>query len=105
PKQVVDQMKTPARVAGGFLYAKQMRLFLFIGLYETGKILLEARHAAPAIHDLLLAAGPGRMRLWVDVEMQDNHFLAPSGAGGEFTAVGHHHFDGVVARMDILLHR
>jgi hypothetical protein len=37
--------------------------------------------------------------------MHDIALLAPGGAGGEFAAVGHYHFDGVVAGMDVLLHR
>ena len=61
--------------------------------------------AAAAVEQLLLATGPGRVRLRVDVEMHDIALLAPGGAGGEFAAVGHHDLDGVVAGMDILLHR
>src|SRR5262245_33609889 len=45
------------------------------------------------------------MRLRVNVEMQNVTLFAPGGAGSEFAAVRHHHFDGVVARMDILFHR
>ena len=40
------------------------------GLQKTLEFLLEARHPAATVEHLLLAAGPGRMRLRVDVEMQ-----------------------------------
>jgi hypothetical protein len=53
---------------------------------------------------MLLAAGPGRVRLRVDVEMHDIAFLAPGGAGGEFAAIRHHDLDGVVVGVNILLH-
>ena len=89
----------------GFLPFRSLRLLLLVGFKEAGKLLLEARHAATAVDDLLLAAGPGRMRLRVNVEMQDITVFAPGGAGGEFTAIGHDHLDGVVAWMDILFHR
>src|SRR5262249_928204 len=79
-------------------------LFLLVGLQEAGELLLEARHTAAAVDKLLLPAGPGRMRLGVDVEVQGVTLLAPGGAGAEFTAVGHDHLDGVVGRMRILLH-
>ena len=39
-------------------------------LEEAFELLLEARQPAAAVEKLLLAAGPGRMRLRVDVEMQ-----------------------------------
>jgi hypothetical protein len=37
--------------------------------------------------------------------MQNVTLFAPGGAGGEFAAVCHHHFDGMVTRVDILFHR
>jgi hypothetical protein len=56
------------------------------------------------IEELLLAAGPGRVRLGIDIEAQRVAFLAPGGAGGEFSTVGHHHLDGVIVRMQVRFH-
>src|SRR5262249_17429109 len=53
---------------------------------------------------LLLTAGPSRMRLRVDVEVQRVALLAPRAAGGELGAVGHHHLDGVIVRMQVGFH-
>src|SRR6202008_390059 len=48
---------------------------------DTLELLLEARDAAATIHDLLGAAGPGRVRFGVDVEVQLVAGLAPGGTG------------------------
>jgi hypothetical protein len=61
----------------------RVRLFL----EEARIFLLETRQPAAAINQVLLAAGPRRMRLRVDVEMQRIAGLAPGRAGGEFGAV------------------
>src|SRR3954451_186381 len=53
---------------------------------------------------MLLAAGPGGMRLGIDVERQRIAGLAPSGAGAEFAAVGHHDIDDVIVGVKILFH-
>jgi hypothetical protein len=53
---------------------------------------------------MLLAAGPGRVRLRIDIEMQRIPGLAPGGARGELGTVGHDHFDGMVIGMRIGLH-
>src|SRR5262249_52381638 len=42
----------------------------------------DPREPPAAIHQLLLTAGPGRMRLGVDVEVHGVAFLAPGAAGG-----------------------
>src|SRR5712672_1229315 len=94
------------RQARGFSFTGAAGLFLLfgllvVGLEKAGELLLEARHAAAAIDQMLLAAGPGRVRLRVDVEMHDIAILAPGRAGGEFAAVGHDDLDGVVVRVDI----
>src|SRR5450759_3492278 len=101
----------PPRLARGFLLPGLSRdLFLgffgllFVGLEKARELLLEARHAAAAVEQMLLAAGPGRMGLRIDVEMHDIALLAPSGTGGEFAAIGHHNLDGVVVGVDIGLH-
>src|SRR5688500_10651767 len=45
------------------------------------------------------------MGLRIDVEMQHVAFLAPSRAGGEFAAVSHLDGDGVIAGVQVGLHR
>src|SRR6185437_12610942 len=50
-------------------------------LEEAGKLLLEPGDAAAAVEDLLGAAGPGRVRLGVDIEVHRIAVLAPGGAG------------------------
>src|SRR5688572_21232703 len=66
--------------------------------------LVEARHLAAGVEQLLVAAGPGRMDLGVDVELQRVAFLAPGGAGLEHGAVGHLHLDHVVIGVGLGLH-
>src|SRR5580658_334761 len=73
-------------------------------LEEARELLVEPRQAAAAVEQVLLAAGPGRVRFRVDVEMQRIARLAPGGPGGEFGAVGHDHFDGVVVGMGVGFH-
>src|SRR5215813_13040642 len=93
-------MKNPPRA--GVLAAKRVRALLLEP--DAGKLLLEPREPPAAIHQLLLTAGPSRMRLRVDVEVHGVAFLAPGAAGGEFGAVGHHHLDGVIVRMQVGFH-
>src|SRR5580692_1705101 len=73
-------------------------------LEEAREFLVETRQAAAAVEQVLLAAGPGRVRFRVDIEMQRIARLAPGGPGGEFGAVGHDHFDGVVVGMGVGFH-
>src|SRR5882672_2530314 len=77
---------------------------LFLLEADAGELLLEAGDPPSAIHELLLATGPGRVRLRVDVETQRVTLLAPGGAGGELGAVRHDHLDGVVFGMSVGLH-
>src|SRR3954471_16635501 len=117
-------MKTPlargfciSRVADGlFLLGLFLGLFLALGralgfalvlafLEKAGELLLEPRQARTAVKQLLLAAGPGRVRLRVDVEIHDIALLAPGRAGDEFGAVGHHNLDAVIVRMNLGFHR
>src|SRR5262245_28125823 len=93
-------MKNPARA--GFLTAKRVRALLLEP--DAGKLLLEPREPPAAIHQLLLTTGPSRMRLRVDVEVHGVAFLAPGAAGSEFGAVGHHHLDSVIVRMQVEFH-
>lgn len=73
-------------------------------LVEEAEFLLELGYAATAVEQRLLAAGPGRMRLGIDIEGQRVARLAIGRAGDELGAVGHHHIDGVIIGMDALLH-
>src|SRR5215472_15609619 len=100
PSQSGNRMKNPAR-AGVLTTERTQTLFLEP---DPGKLLLEPREPPAAVHQLLLTASPGRMRLRVDVEVQGVAFLAPGAAGGEFGAVGHHHLDGVIVRVQVGIH-
>ncbi len=71
---------------------------------KARKLLLEARDAAAAIHQLGVAAGPGRVRLRVDVEVQRVAFLAPGGAGQVLGSVGHHDLNRMIIRMNFGFH-
>src|SRR4051812_46138855 len=64
-------------------------------LPEPAELLLEAREAAAAVEQMLLAAGPRRMRFRVDIEAQRVAGLAPGGTGGELGSVSHDDLDGV----------
>src|SRR3954447_7519186 len=57
-----------------------------------------------AFDDLHVAAGPGRVRLRVDVEVQRVAFLAVGRTRRERAPVGHDHRDLVVVGMDVRLH-
>src|SRR3954447_15927087 len=71
---------------------------------DPGELLLEARKPAATVEQLLLAASPGRMGLRIDIEAKRVAFLAPSGAGGEFAAVGHDDLDGMIVRVSLGFH-
>src|SRR4051812_9541076 len=103
PSNGLHRQKNP-RQAGGFLCPSPKTLFLLFGLHETGELLLEARQAAAAVEQLLRSAGPGRMRLRVDIEVQRVTFLAPGRTRFEFGSIGHHDLDRVVIGVDIALH-
>src|SRR5674476_1567369 len=78
--------KNPRMTRGFFVASATLALFLVsllvVGLQEARELLLEARQPAAAIEQMLLAAGPGRVRFRVDVEMHDIALLAPGRAGG-----------------------
>src|SRR5262245_10974859 len=67
--------KPPLRERG-FRHVRDRTQALFLEA-EACELLLEPRQAAAAIDQLLLAAGPGRMRLRIDVEVQRVARLAP----------------------------
>src|SRR6185312_13665078 len=73
-------------------------------LHEPGKLLVEARQPPATVHQLLLAAGPGRVGGGVDVQ---GHLLARGAVGGARPvggAVVQLNFDKVIIRVDTLLH-
>ena len=67
------------------------------------KRLLNFGELAAGVHQPV-HAGPGRVRLRIDVEPQRVARLAIGRARLEGRAVGHHHVDLVVVRMDFFLH-
>ncbi|VTZ61879.1 hypothetical protein EMEDMD4_310128 [Sinorhizobium medicae] len=93
-----SQQKSPA------CRASQYAIERLISEAEAFEALLELGDAAAAIDELLVAAGPGRMRLGVDFQVHRRTFRTPGRAGFVFGAVGHHHLDRVVVGMDVCLH-
>src|SRR5882757_10781597 len=85
-------------------------LFAYLGwkgsilLEEARKLLLEPRHAAAAVQDLLRAAGPGRVRLGVDVEVQLVAFLAPGGTGLVLRTIRHYDRNRMIIRVNFGFH-
>src|SRR5690606_23420557 len=71
---------------------------------EIGELLLELGDAA-AVDRGLLATGPGRMGVRVDVELQRGARGTPGRIGLELGAVRHHDRDLVIVGMNTLFHR
>src|SRR5437016_1334246 len=71
---------------------------------EARELLLKAGNAAAAIHQLLGAAGPRRVRFRVDVEVQRVAFLAPGRARLVLGAVGHHDLNHMIIRVNFGFH-
>src|ERR1700677_2889204 len=71
---------------------------------DAGEARVEPRQAAAAIQELLRTAGPGRMGVRIDVEVEGRALLAVGRAGVELRPVGHHDLDHVVIGMDVGLH-
>src|SRR5690606_22703548 len=71
---------------------------------EAAETLVEAGDHAAMIHQALVAAGPGRVRLRIDFQNHGVPFLTPGGAGLVGGAIGHLDGDGVVIRVNVLLH-
>ena len=85
-----------AELAGALLLAAEANAS------EAG---VEARQSAAAIEQLLRSAGPGRMGVRIDVQVERRALFAIGRAGHEFDAIGHDDLDHVVLGMDIGLHR
>src|SRR6185437_913038 len=66
----------PRREPGRFV-GSEARLKRSIFLEKARKLLLEPRYATAAVKDLLGAAGPGRVRLGVNIKVQLVAGLAP----------------------------
>lgn len=73
-------------------------------LQEAFELSLELADASAAVHDLLVASGPGRMRLRIDVELQLLPFLPIGGKGLKLRAVGHHNRNLVIIGVNIFFH-
>ena len=98
PRRAEDRGRQSGRAAIGTVEGgvriRTCRAAARLFLQEAREFLLESRQSAAAVDQMLLAAGPGRVRLRIDVEMQRIARLAPGRARGEFGAVGHDHLDG-----------
>src|SRR5690606_13479870 len=71
---------------------------------EIGELVLELRKTAAAVDQVLLAAGPGRVRVGVNVEVERVALLAPGRARLVLGAVGHHDLDGMIFGMNVGFH-
>src|SRR5690606_37164777 len=70
---VPGNKKAPAR--GPTLLWRTCRSKRGLLLDEAAELVVEARDAAAAVHQMLVAAGPGRVRRRVDVQVQRGAFL------------------------------
>lgn len=75
-----------------------------IGSDEAFELVLEARHASAAVHQIGLA-GPCRVGFRVDIQLQGIAFLAIGRARFVFGAVRHHDRDEVVIWVAFAFHR
>ncbi len=71
---------------------------------EAAELGVEAGDATAAIQQMLVATGPGRVGLGVDVEVQGGPFLPVGRAGLIAGAISHDHVDEVVVGMGVLFH-
>src|SRR5262245_2746027 len=72
-------------------------------LEHTLELLFEAREATATIDQMAVAAGPGGMRLGIDVEGQRVTLFAIGGVGLKLGPVRHRHFDAMIVRVEIVL--
>lgn len=70
-------------------------------LKQTFEFFLEPGQPPAAIHQALVATGPGWMRCRIDIERERIAFGAVSGVGDVLRAIGHDDLDLVVVRMQI----
>src|SRR6201992_2226826 len=92
--------KTPAAFSRGRRIGHSLsRGSLFPSCADPRKFLVEFGHLATGVHQPL-DAGPGRMRLWINVQPQSVAWLTPAGPGGELCPIRHDDCDVVVFRVD-----
>src|SRR4051812_39798421 len=89
-----DRSRSAGRRGSSFFFAEA----------ESAEALVEARDLAAGVEQLLIAAGPCRMDLGVDLEMERVAFLAPGRTDLELGAVGHFDVDHVIFGVDTGLH-
>src|SRR5215469_15083137 len=77
---------------------------LLVAAEHARELLVEAGQTAAAVHQLLLAAGPGRVGGRIDVEGQLLAGLAPGRAGLVGCAVVQTDVHEVIVGMDALFH-
>jgi hypothetical protein len=77
---------------------------LWLSEAQAGIFVLELRHAAAGIQELGRTAGPSRVHGGINVQSHLIAFLAPSGAGLEYSAIGHFDVDGVIIGVNICFH-
>src|SRR4051812_8708179 len=94
------RLERVANLHGPVPIVSKPRLLLAAEALEAAVDLLDRA----ALDDLHVAAGPSRVRLRVDVEVQRAAFLAVGRARRERAPVGHDHRDLVVVGMDVRLH-
>jgi hypothetical protein len=96
-------MVTPNKKPGlpaGFSFSERGKVLLL----EEAEFLVEARDAAAAVDEALLAASPCGVGLWIDVEAEAVAGFAIGRAGHEFRAVGHDNGDRVIVWVNAGFH-
>src|SRR5581483_4737129 len=91
------------RLAGRRLRLALRDLDAFV-LDQTAELAGEAREPSAAVDELLLTAGPGRVRLRVDLELHRVARLAPGRARRVFGAIRHDDFDRMIVGVNPVLH-
>ena len=71
-------------------------------LQEAFELLLEARQTATAVGELV-AAGPGWVARWVDIERERVALFPVCGIGHELRAIRHHDFDLMIVGMNVVI--
>ena len=94
-------LKNPAYEKGPRLTAQD--LLVLLARANAGKALVELRDLAARV-DNALHAGPGRVRLRINIQADGIARLAVAGTGLELGPVGHDDIDLMISGMDIGLH-